>query len=256
MGGWTDEQRDNPPFTGQSVLDTEPEVWYSAPMTQSTVIEQSESIANLAAALVASQLKFTAVPKTADNPFFKSKYADLAALKGAADPIINKEGLAVTQFLGFDGTSDLLTTRLIHVSGEWMQSTNRLFLNKQDSQGHGSATTYAKRYAYGAILGLVAEEDDDGNKASQPPKPASGKGKGKDALATAAETSAPGAITTAIKNALWKAANEGLGWDEEAMYGWLDKSTGRTVQTLDDLSYDEGKAAVTDLQALKKEQGK
>ena len=221
-------------------------------MTQSTVIEQSESIANLAAALVASQSKFNAVPKTADNPFFKSKYADFATLKLAADPIINGEGLAVTQHLGFDGTNDLLTTRLFHQSGEWIQSTTRLFLNKQDSQGHGSATTYAKRYAYGAILGLVAEEDDDGNKASAPAKAPRGA-KGKDALATAAEASAPGAITTAIKNAIWKNANEGLGWDEAAMYEWLDTATGRTVQTLDDLTYDEGKAAVSDLQALKKE---
>jgi len=96
-----------------------------------------------------------------------------------------KHGLAVTQGISFQqGFSDnanvlhdTLTTTLIHKSGQWIQSEMPLHLPKQDPQGQGSAVTYARRYAYMAILGLVADDDDDGNAASRPkvqsqPKPA------------------------------------------------------------------------------------
>jgi hypothetical protein len=93
-----------------------------------------------------------------------------------------KHGLAVTQGISFQqGFSDAaavlhdtLTTSLIHKSGQWIESEMPLHLPKQDPQGQGSAVTYARRYAYMAILGLVADDDDDGNAASRPkvqPKP-------------------------------------------------------------------------------------
>ena len=37
---------------------------------------------------------------------------------------------------------------------------------QEGAQSVGSSITYAKRYAYCAILGIVADEDDDGNMAS------------------------------------------------------------------------------------------
>jgi len=87
-----------------------------------------------------------------------------------------KHGLAVTQGISFQqGFSDnanvlhdTLTTTLIHKSGQWIESEMQLHLPKQDPQGQGSAVTYARRYAYMAILGLVADDDDDGNSASRP----------------------------------------------------------------------------------------
>ena len=131
------------------------------------MIRQSEIFLALPKALVAAQGEFEAVEKSADNPFFKSKYADLPAIVRAASPILAKHGLAVTQMPGLEGDDDVLTTRLIHESGEWIESTMRLFLVKQDPQGQGSALTYARRYAYSAMLGIVTEADDDGNAASQ-----------------------------------------------------------------------------------------
>ena len=124
----------------------------------------------LAQALVKAQGEFSAIPKTETNPFFKSKYADLATVVATASPILTKNGLAVTQEIGFtivgETVYDTLTTTLIHESGEQRSDTMILKLSKQDAQGQGSATTYARRYSYMAVLGLVADEDDDGNKAS------------------------------------------------------------------------------------------
>jgi len=146
---------------------------------------RSQEINELAAALVAAQAEFSAVPKGSNNPFFKSKYAALPDVVASASPVLAKHGLAVTQGISFQqGFSDnanvlhdTLTTSLIHKSGQWIESEMPLHLPKQDPQGQGSAVTYARRYAYMAILGLVADDDDDGNAASRPkvqtqPKPA------------------------------------------------------------------------------------
>lgn len=66
---------------------------------------------------------------------------------------------------------DGLTTIVMHESGEWIMATAKLELSKPDPQGQGSAITYMRRYALSAALGLVTEDDDDGNAASTPQKP-------------------------------------------------------------------------------------
>lgn len=135
----------------------------------------SEQINELAAALVLAQAEFETVSKDASNPFFKSKYADLPEVVKTAAPVLAKHGLAVSQFLSHDDQGDTLTTWLIHKSGQYINDTMRLHLTKDDPQGQGSATTYARRYSYMAALGLVADIDDDGNAASRP-KPQVAKG--------------------------------------------------------------------------------
>lgn len=126
--------------------------------------------AKLSEALVQFQAEIGAVAKTSANPFFKSKYAALPDVVQHAQPILAKHGLAVSQTIGFwsteHGVIDTLTTVLIHQSGETVRDTMRLHLVKDDPQAQGSAVTYARRYAYMSILGLVADEDDDGNAAS------------------------------------------------------------------------------------------
>jgi hypothetical protein len=134
--------------------------------TERSVIH-SEQIDQLAEALIAIQAAVPAIPKDANNPFFKSKYADLPAVVETAAPIITQYGVAVIQTVGFDGEHDTLTNLVVHKSGQWVSDTMRLHLPKQDPQGQGSAITYARRYAYMASLGLVADEDDDGNAASK-----------------------------------------------------------------------------------------
>ena len=124
---------------------------------------QSTEINELAAALAKAQGEFSAVPKGSVNPFFKSKYADLSDVIRSAGPVLTAHGLAVSQFISED---DTLTTYLIHESGQFIAHRANLHLVKDDPQSAGSATTYARRYGYMSCLGLVADEDDDGNRAS------------------------------------------------------------------------------------------
>src|SRR5262245_48040918 len=128
-------------------------------------MEHSNELAKLAKALVAFQEEIGTVAFDADNPFFKSKYASLLALREAAQPILAKHKLAVSQPPENEGS---VTTILMHESGEYIYSTLTLKPSKDDPQGRGSAITYARRYAYAAILGLVSDQDDDGNAASAP----------------------------------------------------------------------------------------
>ena len=137
-------------------------------------MKQSEQIGELAAALAKAQAALQGVARDSNNPFFKSKYASLDACWDAIRETLSKNGLAVIQ--GHDLNVDVqdgvvLSTKLMHSSGQWIESTMPLILSKKDMQGLGGATTYAKRYALCAMVGL-AEHDDDGNSVSpQAPKP-------------------------------------------------------------------------------------
>jgi hypothetical protein len=91
--------------------------------------------------------------------------------------VLSKHGLAVSQFIEVgsadDGSVfDALRTYLIHESGQFITHVMRLHLPKSDPQGQGSAVTYARRYSYMAVLGLVSDVDDDGNAASPRQAPA------------------------------------------------------------------------------------
>jgi hypothetical protein len=129
----------------------------------------SDSIAKIASALVKAQGELNAVPKDGTNPHFRSKYATLHGIVESTRDTLRKHGLAVVQtFAQTDGTYIDLTTTLLHESGEWLQGTLTMRPSKADPQGLGSAATYARRYALSAILGIVTDDDDDGNMASQP----------------------------------------------------------------------------------------
>lgn len=125
---------------------------------------QSETIGKIAAALVAFQGQSKGVKKTAENPFFHSKYAELSDVWDEIREPLTKNGLAVVQtFLG-----DSLVTTLAHTSGEWFRGYLKLTPAKaNDPQAQGSAITYVRRYALQAITG-IAPIDDDGNAASRP----------------------------------------------------------------------------------------
>jgi hypothetical protein len=128
----------------------------------------SESVAKIAEAMAAVQAKMQPALKDSDNPFFKSKYADLASVSGACRELMGANGIAVIQSPGQCGENQvLLTTRLIHKSGEWLEGTLAIPLPKYDAQAYGSAITYARRYALAAMAGVVTD-DDDGNAATKP----------------------------------------------------------------------------------------
>ena len=132
-------------------------------------MKTSESITKIASALVKAQGELNAVHKDGNNPHFRSKYATLQNIVESTRDTLRKHGLAVVQtFSETDGSYISLNTTLLHESGEYISGTFSMRPSKVDPQGLGSATTYARRYALSAILGIVTDEDDDGNMASQP----------------------------------------------------------------------------------------
>ena len=126
----------------------------------------SSELGELFKALAAAQAEFPAVKKGSENPFFKSKYADLADIVTTAAPIASAHGLSVTQLAGHHDGKTTLKTILGHESGQYIGDEMELFMGKADAQAQGSAITYARRYAYCAILGIVTGDDDDGNAAT------------------------------------------------------------------------------------------
>ena len=131
------------------------------------MMQQSETIANLAVALSKAQAEIEGASKSSVNPHFKNRYADLSAVWEACRVALTANGLSVVQFPGeMIDNRMTLTTQLTHASGEWMRDTLSIPLGKVDAQGYGSATTYARRYALAAVVG-VCPEDDDGNAASR-----------------------------------------------------------------------------------------
>jgi ERF superfamily len=126
-------------------------------------MEKSPTISELSKALVNFQKEMNPVSFDATNPFFKSKYVTLSALVSESKDLLAKNGLVVSQLIEDEGS---VTTILLHTSGEYLSSKLSLKPVKDDPQGHGSAITYARRYAYASILGIVSDSDDDGNQAS------------------------------------------------------------------------------------------
>jgi len=128
---------------------------------------KSESIKEIATALSKAQGQFDHAKKDVKNEFFKSKYADLASVIDAAKKPLSENGLSVAQVVDADENGNIsLETILMHVSGEWISGKYPVRPVKTDPQAMGSAITYARRYAFSAITGIAAD-DDDGNAASQ-----------------------------------------------------------------------------------------
>lgn len=114
-----------------------------------------------------AQIEFPLVVKDANNQFFKSKYATLSNVLEVVVPVLNKNGLYITQSPINDGERVGIKTTITHAeSGESIDGSFTVNLAKNDPQGAGSALTYCRRYALVSMLGLNVDEDDDGNEAS------------------------------------------------------------------------------------------
>lgn len=125
---------------------------------------------NLLKSLLAAQAEITNPVKNASNPHFRNRYADLSSVLESVQEPLNKQGLVLTQTLRQETTGVALVTTLWHAeSGESMESVIALNPAKTDPQGYAAACTYYRRLSIKAMCGL-AEVDDDGNEASQPPQ--------------------------------------------------------------------------------------
>lgn len=222
----------------------------------------SESVGELAKALRAAQAEMRNPPKDSVNPHFKSRYADLATVRDAVIPVLNKHGLSVVQLPCELASGPALRTLLLHESGEWVGSTMLLRPTKNDPQGVGSALTYCRRYALQSLAGVAADDDDDGNAGARPaqqskapepkpapapqtqqqpaqPKPAAKLGEGNKVADLSALIGRVADMKKLDPMQVWNRLLEVRGWGE--------------VPTYDDLRADQLKIACDNLRATLKQ---
>lgn len=123
----------------------------------------------IAKAFIEAQKEMDNATKDSKNPFFKSKYADLNAVREACIPALNKYGIGVLQpTIQIEG-KNYVKTLLLHESGESIESLTEIIFGKaNDAQAQGSGITYARRYGLQSLV-CIGAEDDDGNEASKGP---------------------------------------------------------------------------------------
>ena len=123
-------------------------------------MKSSELINELAAALCKAQGQMGGAVKDSSNPFFKSSYADLTSVIKAIKQPFADNGLSYTQFPVSNENGVGVSTRLMHISGQWLEMDYTLPTVKKDPQASGSAISYARRYALQSIAGIPTAEDD------------------------------------------------------------------------------------------------
>lgn len=143
-------------------------------MTTQTIVNQqvetkseSDQLNDLYAALAKAQGEIELASADSSNPFFKSKYANLAAIvKVSRDPL-SKNGLSIIQRVQSNQNNQMfLFSRLCHASGQWIEAKMPINPPKSDIQSIGSYITYLRRYNLASLVGItVGEEDDDGEEA-------------------------------------------------------------------------------------------
>lgn len=116
-------------------------------------------------ALAKAQAKLKAVPFDSKNPHFNNEFASLTAIQEATRGPLAEQGLSIIQLMQTRGADMWLITMLCHSSGQAVRSEIKLVTGRNDMQSIGSATTYAKRYAWQALCGVSGDQDDDGNAA-------------------------------------------------------------------------------------------
>ena len=129
-------------------------------------MEKSAEINELASALSKAQGVIVPASKDADNPFFHSKYADLASVWEVAREPLYRNGLAIIQLPSADGNIVTLETIIVHSSGQFISSKLTMIAKDASPQAIGSCITYLRRYALSSVVGIASEIDDDGNSAT------------------------------------------------------------------------------------------
>ena len=171
-------------------------------------IAYSEKRGELFSAMAKAQAEITGAKKGADNSFFKSKYADLAACLDAVREPLSENGLCVIQTTEETDGGILVVTTLGHESGEWMTGRLRMVPDKSGAQAVGSCITYARRYALAAMTGLAQIDDD--------------------AEATMQRDGAPDVNVDAVYKLAQKEAEKGL----DALGKWYESQTKPTQAAL------------------------
>lgn len=194
----------------------------------------SDQIDQVAAASAKMQADLQGAEKNAVNPAFRSHYANLSSVFSAARVPLAKNGLTVWQDVISENGQVSVVTRLAHLSGQWIEfGPLAIPVNKQDAHGVGSATSYAKRYALSAALGIVTDDgDDDGNAAvtAAPPHNAPKAAQAKPTPSTPPADVPTKTVTTTITDvAVKEGEREGRKWK---LYR-ITVDSGKTCSTFD-----------------------
>lgn len=113
-------------------------------------------------AMAKARKTFKPVLRKSKNPFFKSKYADLAEILDATVESLSDNGLSVMQFPSMDMQGHVvIITVLGHSSGQWAEGRLPMPISKMTPQEVGSVITYGRRYSIGSLLNVASEDDDD-----------------------------------------------------------------------------------------------
>tara|TARA_B100000683_G_scaffold277177_1_gene334251 strand:+ start:2137 stop:2805 length:669 start_codon:yes stop_codon:yes gene_type:complete len=128
----------------------------------------SPEISELAEAMIQVQQTLSPALKDAENTFTNSRYATLHSVMNACRDALLEHGIWLTQYpVSVEANQLGLVTKIVHAeTGQWQASLLTMPLPKNDPQGYGSAMTYARRYGLSALIGIVTENDDDGEMAS------------------------------------------------------------------------------------------
>lgn len=195
-----------------------------------------EAAKNIAVALAKAQSELKPAVKDSANPAFRgTKYADLTAVWDACRDALKNNGISVLQVPNFNADDMWLETVLLHTSGESISGRYPIRPTKADPQGYGSALTYARRYSLASMIGVVADDDDDGNAASGKSSCASTQ---TNASREPAEVRNDNAKSDeAAKAKAW--AEDAIGYvnrtnDSERFKAWHDKNT-NTIARLGEL---------------------
>lgn len=135
-------------------------------------MKMSETINELATALSKAQGQIEDATKDGINPAFRSKYADLAAVRAVIREPLAVNDLAIMQFPRTRQGYVEVETMLIHKSGEFVSETLEIPVAKFDAHGIGSGITYGRRYGMMSVLCLAAVDDDGNAAAEKAPAPA------------------------------------------------------------------------------------
>lgn len=180
--------------------------------------QHSESLKELAAALAKTQGTIRSAVKDAINPHFGNRYADLPAIWDACRAPLTSNGLSIVQMpVDSEPGRVALTTLLLHTSGEWIESTVSTRITKDDPQGVGLGLTYLRRYALAAMVGIVADIDDDGNGVSElPATPVAPR-------QAPTITSGHGDTMTPSQRAFLDRLGEQLGWNRKQIGDFIEE---------------------------------
>lgn len=216
-------------------------------------MNKSESITELSKALNKFQGEVGSIKKDSVNPFFKSKYAGLSAIWDVIRPLLKANGLSVIQG-GLapqehqDDQGDWWTgilqmeTTIIHSSGEWISTVIPMKPKQDDPQGMGSAITYARRYGISAMLGIVADEDDDAEADKKPPKKAEPEKKA-ESKPTKKKQSYPDALLKELGEAAQELEGDGIRTVKLMVAAKFD------AESVRDLSEEQAKILLEDIKS-------